>query len=172
MELILFTTKQLIRPGLKSYPQYAIKQQRLTNKYYAKAKLINEKMTSRDIKGRAYLSMFLAPNNIISEILPLSCFNIQNSEVSGNNCLRAHLNDIANKRNWQYEGGDVAVWLLVSSATVSEFQKDLKETKPNRRWKLALLAKNSLFLGPVLDHRCMSVVLQFDSRSRSHLGLN
>ncbi|KAJ3685590.1 hypothetical protein LUZ61_014754 [Rhynchospora tenuis] len=112
-----------------------------------------------DITKRALLSKFRAPSNIISEILPLSCFNTHKSEVRSSNCLQAHLKNIDTKKlNWTQSGkGDVAVWLLVSSATVSEFQKDLKANVPNRRWRLALLAKSSLFLGPVLDQR-ISVV--------------
>ncbi|KAJ4804506.1 DNA binding protein [Rhynchospora pubera] len=112
-----------------------------------------------DITKRALLSKFRAPSNIILEILPLSCFNTHKNEVHGSNYLQAHLKDIGTKElNWTQSGeGDAAVWLLVSSATVSEFQKDLKAKEPNRRWRLALLAKNSVFMGPVLDQR-ISVV--------------
>ncbi|XP_078178252.1 DNA binding protein [Carex rostrata] len=112
-----------------------------------------------DITRRALILKFTEPNNIISEILPFTCFNTHKSKVSSSNCLQGHSKDIVtNKRNWMQPGdGDVAVWLLVSSATFSEFQKDLKAMEPNRRWRLALLARNSLFLGPVWDQR-ISVV--------------
>lgn len=50
-------------------------------------------------------------------------------------------------------GKDIAIWILVSSASVAEYQHDLRAKEHNARWKLALLAKKRVILGNILDPR-------------------
>ncbi|KAL6596969.1 hypothetical protein ACP70R_047103 [Stipagrostis hirtigluma subsp. patula] len=52
---------------------------------------------------------------------------------------------------------DIAVWVLVSSASVDEYQHDLQANEHNARWMLALLAKKRIFVGNILDPRATAV---------------
>ncbi|EMS64483.1 hypothetical protein TRIUR3_18207 [Triticum urartu] len=54
-------------------------------------------------------------------------------------------------------GKDIAVWIMVSSASVAEYQHDLRAKEHNARWRLALLANNKVLMGNIFDPRATSV---------------
>lgn len=54
-------------------------------------------------------------------------------------------------------GNDIAVWIMVSSASVAEYQHDLRAKEHNARWRLALLANKKVSMGNIFDPRATSV---------------
>ncbi|KAJ3693416.1 hypothetical protein LUZ60_008896 [Juncus effusus] len=102
-----------------------------------------------DISKRALLAKFEAPPNCrISKMIPLSWLDLNKTEFSNSDqnmklCVRD------SSTNNPIGENCLAVWLLV------ECQTDLKAM--NRSWRLALLAKNALFMGHLLDPRIFVV---------------
>ena len=48
---------------------------------------------------------------------------------------------------------DIAVWIMVASASVAEYQHDLRAKEHNARWRLALLTNKKVFMGNIFDPR-------------------
>lgn len=57
------------------------------------------------------------------------------------------------------EGQDIAVWLLVSTISDSDAQRNYVQgdfqNNSEGRWRLALLVKDKVVLGRALDPRCL-----------------
>lgn len=108
------------------------------------------------------MANFAAPGNTVFQILPVGFCSLQED------IIHASVDDIDKKlqeitvnlfRNNDRENfmtpprEDIAVWVLISSASVAEYQHDLRAKENNARWRLALLAKKRVFMGNVLDTR-------------------
>ncbi|KAL6600312.1 hypothetical protein ACP70R_045112 [Stipagrostis hirtigluma subsp. patula] len=120
-----------------------------------------------DISKRTVLATFAAPGNIVFQILPVGLCS------SKEDIIRAPVDDIEKRlreitvSDMSRKNGresflmppreDIAVWVLVSSASVAEYQHDLRAKEHNARWRLALLAKKRIFMGNILDPRATAV---------------
>ncbi|RCV10839.1 hypothetical protein SETIT_2G140800v2 [Setaria italica] len=116
-----------------------------------------------DISKRTLLAIFAAPGNIVFQILPVGLCSLQEDIV------HAPVDDIDKKLRGITISGmsrkidqesfmtppreDIAVWVLISSASVAEYQCDLQTKVHNARWRLALLAKKRIIMGNILDTR-------------------
>ncbi|XP_062208252.1 uncharacterized protein LOC133909716 isoform X3 [Phragmites australis] len=120
-----------------------------------------------DISKRTLVATFTAPGNIVFQILPVGFCSLQED------IIRAPVDDLENRlreitvRDMSREKDresflmppreDIAVWVLVSSASVAEYQHDLRAKEHNAQWRLALLAKKRIFMGNILDPRATAV---------------
>lgn len=59
---------------------------------------------------------------------------------------------------------DIAVWVLISFASVAEYQNDLRNKEHNARWRLGLLAKKRVFMGNILDTRYIHFSMYCNAR--------
>lgn len=75
----------------------------------------------------------------------------------------------ADKESILSPGKDTAIWILISSASVAEYQSDLRAKEHNARWRLALLANKTVIMGTILDPRYFQ--LSMYSYSMLHLFL-
>lgn len=121
----------------------------------------------RDISKRACLASFSAPGNIVFQIIPVGFCSLQNYGIlfTNNNeeeSLKEMMAKDLSKEAAEIpflipSGEDAAVWLMVSAASVTEVQHDLQVKDHSIRWwRLALLAKNLVFMGSMLDPRYLS----------------
>jgi hypothetical protein len=117
----------------------------------------------RDISKRTLLATFAAPGNIVFQILPVGFCSLQED------IIHSPVDDIDKKLRGTMIGGmsrkidqesfmmppkeDIAVWVLISSASVAEYQHDLRTKVHNARWRLAFLAKKRIVMGNILDTR-------------------
>ncbi|PAN11118.1 hypothetical protein PAHAL_2G142800 [Panicum hallii] len=116
----------------------------------------------RDISKRTLLATFTSAGNIVFQILPVGFCSLQD-------IIHAPVDDIDKKlREIGISGmsrkidqdhfmmpprDDIGVWVLISSASVAEYQYDLRTKEHNPRWRLALLAKKRVVMGNILDTR-------------------
>ncbi|OAY80613.1 hypothetical protein ACMD2_17353 [Ananas comosus] len=121
-----------------------------------------------DISKRACLASFSAPGNIVFQIIPVGFCSLQNYGIlfTNNNeeeSLKEMMAKDLSKEAAEIpvlisSGEDAAVWLMVSAASVTEVQHDLQVKDHSIRWwRLALLAKNLVFMGSMLDPRASVV---------------
>ncbi|KAJ0037653.1 hypothetical protein Pint_23475 [Pistacia integerrima] len=127
-----------------------------------------------DISRRAFLSRFCAPSTSIYQFFPINFFRWRRDvSVSSGTSLAENIKGIMDATDlWfskhhennsflQSEGEDIAIWLLVSTASVSEAQHNHIssdcQTNPVRFWRLALLVKNTVILGSTLDPRAAAI---------------
>ncbi|KAL6863786.1 hypothetical protein ACP4OV_016689 [Aristida adscensionis] len=120
-----------------------------------------------DISKRTLLATFAAPGNIVSQILPVGFCSLQEDIIHApvddieKRLQEITVSDMSRKNGRESfpmpPRGDIAVWLLVSSASVAEYQHDLRAKEHNARWRLALLAKKRIFIGNILDQRATAV---------------
>nr|CAB3456612.1 unnamed protein product [Digitaria exilis] len=117
----------------------------------------------RDISKRTLLATFAALGNIVFQIIPIGFCSLKED------IIHALVDDLDKKpreilirqmgRKIDQESfmtpprEDIAVWVLISSASVAEYQNDLRNKEHNARWRLALLAKKRVFMGNILDTR-------------------
>ncbi|RLM87068.1 uncharacterized protein C2845_PM04G10730 [Panicum miliaceum] len=115
-----------------------------------------------DISKRTLLATFTSAGNIVFQILPVGFCSLQD-------IIHAPVDDIDKKlREIGISGmsrkidqdhfmmpprDDIGVWVLISSASVAEYQYDLRTKEHNPRWRLALLAKKRVVMGNILDTR-------------------
>jgi hypothetical protein len=108
------------------------------------------------------LATFTSAGNIVFQILPVGFCSLQD-------IIHAPVDDIDKKlREIGISGmsrkidqdhfmmpprDDIGVWVLISSASVAEYQYDLRTKEHNPRWRLALLAKKRVVMGNILDTR-------------------
>jgi len=108
------------------------------------------------------LATFAAPGNIVFQILPVGFCSLQD-------IIHAPVDDIDKKLReigisdmsrqidqdhfMMPPRDDIGVWLLISSASIAEYQYDLRNKEHNPRWRLALLAKKRVVMGNILDTR-------------------
>uniref|UniRef100_A0ACD5XQ02 Uncharacterized protein n=1 Tax=Avena sativa TaxID=4498 RepID=A0ACD5XQ02_AVESA len=120
-----------------------------------------------DISKRTLLSTFAAPGNIVFQILPVGLCSLQEDIVHASvNDIERRLREITvsdksakddKESILMLSGKDIAVWIMVSSASVAEYQHDLRAKEHNARWRLALLANKKVFMGNIFDPRATSV---------------
>uniref|UniRef100_A0ACD5Y481 Uncharacterized protein n=1 Tax=Avena sativa TaxID=4498 RepID=A0ACD5Y481_AVESA len=120
-----------------------------------------------DISKRTLLSTFAAPGNIVFQILPLGLCSLQEDIVHASvNDIERRLLEITVSETsakddresiLMLSGKDIAVWIMVSSTSVAEYQHDLRAKEHNARWRLALLANKKVFMGNIFDPRATSV---------------
>ncbi|XP_044489850.1 uncharacterized protein LOC123214163 isoform X2 [Mangifera indica] len=123
-----------------------------------------------DISRLVFLSRFSAPSTSIYQFFPINffCWPRNVSISSGTNLLEKVKEIVDASKFWfskhhennhflPLEREDIAIWLLVSTASVSEAQHNHIssdcQTNPVRVWRLALLVKNTVILGSTLDPR-------------------
>ncbi|XP_058070516.1 uncharacterized protein LOC131219413 isoform X2 [Magnolia sinica] len=128
-----------------------------------------------DISKRVLLSSFSSPGISIFQVLPVGLFGWQmNCPISTSSKVEEHIKEIiAATESWfsrvdeNYDyllpnGEDIAVWLLVSAASNSEAQYDCPGNDLNATpvgwWRLALLVKNTVIMGSILDPRASAAV--------------
>lgn len=128
----------------------------------------------RDISRLVFLSRFSAPSTSIYQFFPINffCWPRNVSISSGTNLLEKVKEIVDASKFWfskhhennhflPLEREDIAIWLLVSTASVSVAQHNHIssdcQTNPVRVWRLALLVKNTVILGSTLDPRCDEV---------------
>lgn len=109
------------------------------------------------------MSTFAAPGNIVFQILPLGLCSLQEDVVhSSVDDIERRLQEITvsdmsgkddRESSLMLSGKDIAVWIMVSSASVAEYQHDLRAKEHNARWRLALLANNKVLMGNIFDPR-------------------
>jgi len=117
----------------------------------------------RDISKRTLLATFAAPGNRVFQILPVGFCSLQEDIIHApvddidKKLQEITVSDLSRKNDRQNfmmpPREDIAVWVLISSASVAEYQHDLRAKENNARWRLALLAKKIVFMGNVLDTR-------------------
>jgi hypothetical protein len=117
----------------------------------------------RDIYRGTLLATFAAPGYIVFQILPVSFCSLQKDIIHApvddieKRLQEITVSDMCIKNDWESflmgQREDIAVWILVSSASVAEYQHDLRAKEHNARWRLALLAKKKIFMGNILDSR-------------------
>ncbi|VAI30410.1 unnamed protein product [Triticum turgidum subsp. durum] len=120
-----------------------------------------------DISKRTLLSTFASPGDIVFQILPLGFCSLQEDVIHASvDDIERRLQEITvsdmsekddHESNLMLSGKDIAVWIMVSSASVAEYQHDLRAKEHNARWRLALLANNKVLMGNVFDSRATSV---------------
>ncbi|CAL5080302.1 unnamed protein product [Urochloa decumbens] len=116
-----------------------------------------------DISKRTLLATFASPGNIVFQILPVGFCSLQEDIIHAPvDNLDKKLREIKisemSRKNGQGSfmmppREDIAVWVLISSASVAEYQHDLRTKEHNARWRLALLAKKRVVMGNILDTR-------------------
>ncbi|KAF0921328.1 hypothetical protein E2562_003128 [Oryza meyeriana var. granulata] len=119
-----------------------------------------------DISKRTLLTTFTAPGIIVFQILPvISCSLQEDIILASVSDTERRLREItvsgvsrkADKESIPSPGKDTAIWILISSASVAEYQSDLRAKEHNARWRLALLANKTVFMGSILDPRATTV---------------
>ncbi|KAJ8774514.1 hypothetical protein K2173_016960 [Erythroxylum novogranatense] len=124
-----------------------------------------------DISRRVLVSKFCAPSASVLEFFPIGLFSWQR-ELGGLNytSVEEHIDKIMDA-NWFLEqqqnhsfqlldGEDIAIWLIVSTASDSDAQDDTSienHKSPVGKWRLALLSKNKFFMGSSLDSRATAI---------------
>ncbi|XP_021310675.1 uncharacterized protein LOC8062589 isoform X2 [Sorghum bicolor] len=116
-----------------------------------------------DISMRTLLATFAAPGNTVFQILPVGFCSLQEDIIHApvddidKKLQEITVSDLSRKNDRENfmmpPREDIAVWVLISSASVAEYQHDLRAKENNARWRLALLAKKRVFMGNVLDTR-------------------
>ncbi|GJN38286.1 hypothetical protein PR202_gb27314 [Eleusine coracana subsp. coracana] len=116
----------------------------------------------RDISRRTLLATFAAPGNIIFQILPVGFCSFQDMIHAPVNDIEKRLQEVTvsdmctkvDRDSFQLaQREDIAVWVLVSSVSIAEYQHDPRLKNHNARWRLALLANKRIFMGNILDSR-------------------
>jgi hypothetical protein len=117
----------------------------------------------RDISKRTLLATFAAPGNTVFQILPVGLCSLQEDIIHApvddidKNLQVITVGDLYRKNvrvNFVTPPRqDIAVWVLISCASVAEYQHDLQAKENSARWRFALLAKKRVFIGNVLDTR-------------------
>lgn len=117
----------------------------------------------RDISKRTLLATFAAPGNIVFQILPVGFCSLLEDIIHApvddidKKLQESTVSDMSGKKYREYfmtpPREDMAVWVLISSASVAEYQHDLRVKENNARWRLALLVKKRVFMGNILDTR-------------------
>ncbi|CAL9164676.1 unnamed protein product [Musa hybrid cultivar] len=127
-----------------------------------------------DISKRALLAMFSSPGNLIFQMLPIGIFGFKDETIFSAAQEMEHMQEILKANDWVTEHAanplplrqDIAVWILVSAASDLEDQVAYQLKEPNRHpdrwWRLALLLKNMVIMGSVLDPRASSAVASAD----------
>ncbi|TVU10724.1 hypothetical protein EJB05_44270, partial [Eragrostis curvula] len=120
-----------------------------------------------DISKRSLLSTFAAPGNIVFQILPVGFCSLQEDIIHASvgdiekRLQEITVSDMSRQNDRESilipQREDIAVWVLVSSASVAEYQHDLRAKEYNARWRLALLAKKRILMGNILDSRATAV---------------
>ncbi|KQJ81390.1 uncharacterized protein LOC100827244 isoform X2 [Brachypodium distachyon] len=121
----------------------------------------------RDISKRALLSTFAAPGNIVFQILPLGICSVHEDIFHASvDDIERRLQEITvtgvsrkddKESTLMLSGKDIAVWIMVSAASVAEYQHDLRAKEHNARWRLALLANKKVIMGNIFDPRATSI---------------
>ncbi|RWW62765.1 hypothetical protein BHE74_00030087 [Ensete ventricosum] len=118
-----------------------------------------------DVSRRALLATFSSPGNLIFQMLPVGIFGNKDETIFSAAQEMEHMQEILKANDWVTEDAanplplrqDIAVWILVSAASDLEDQVAYQLKEPNRRpdrwWRLALLLKNMVIMGSVLDPR-------------------
>ncbi|URD96691.1 hypothetical protein MUK42_29338 [Musa troglodytarum] len=127
-----------------------------------------------DISRRALLAMFSSPGNLIFQMLPIGIFGFKDETIFSAAQDMECMQGILKSNDWVTEDAanplplrqDIAVWILVSAASDLEDQVAYQLKKPNRHpdrlWRLALLLKNMVIMGSVLDSRASSALASAD----------
>ncbi|KAJ8513130.1 hypothetical protein OPV22_003564 [Ensete ventricosum] len=127
-----------------------------------------------DVSRRALLATFSSPGNLIFQMLPVGIFGNKDETIFSAAQEMEHMQEILKANDWVTEDAanplplrqDIAVWILVSAASDLEDQVAYQLKEPNRRpdrwWRLALLLKNMVIMGSVLDPRASSAVASAD----------
>ncbi|XP_024311690.1 uncharacterized protein LOC100827244 isoform X3 [Brachypodium distachyon] len=120
-----------------------------------------------DISKRALLSTFAAPGNIVFQILPLGICSVHEDIFHASvDDIERRLQEITvtgvsrkddKESTLMLSGKDIAVWIMVSAASVAEYQHDLRAKEHNARWRLALLANKKVIMGNIFDPRATSI---------------
>ncbi|KAF2915048.1 hypothetical protein DAI22_09g002100 [Oryza sativa Japonica Group] len=119
-----------------------------------------------DISKRTLLATFTAPGIIVFQIRPVVSCSLQEDIILASvSDIERRLREItvtgvsrkADKESILSPGKDTAIWILISSASVAEYQSDLRAKEHNARWRLALLANKTLIMGTILDPRATAV---------------
>ncbi|XP_022776714.1 uncharacterized protein LOC111318239 isoform X2 [Durio zibethinus] len=128
-----------------------------------------------DILKRVIISRFSASDNPIKQFLPISLVSWQ--PIFRHADMNGRIDEIITAtKNWFSEnkdcsllplvGEDIAVWLLVSTISDSDAQHEHLssncQTNPSRCWRLALLVKDRVILGSILDPRAAAIGASFD----------
>ncbi|XP_060958697.1 uncharacterized protein LOC115700532 isoform X3 [Cannabis sativa] len=121
-----------------------------------------------DISKRIIVSKFTSPSTSFCKFIPVGLFNwkkkgqsfrdttveesVHRMITATNMCFSVQTNDDS---LLPLDGEDVAVWLLVSVMPDSDVEHDYKssdyQTKSVGWWRLALLVKNTVIIGSILD---------------------
>ncbi|KAG2642092.1 hypothetical protein PVAP13_2KG271216 [Panicum virgatum] len=113
-----------------------------------------------DISKRTLLATFAAPGNIVFQILPVGFCSLQEGIIHApvddidKKLREIGISDMSRKIDQDhFMRDDIGVWVLISSASIAEYQYDLRTKEHNPRWRLALLAKKRIVMGNILDTR-------------------
>lgn len=136
----------------------------------------------RDISRRVFISRFSAPSTSIHEFLPVSVFSWpSNSSTFMQTDQVEHVDKVISATKLWFsehlennsflpsEEEDIALWLLVSTISGSDTQhhhisNNSCPSNPVRFWRLALLVKNVMVLGGLLDSRyCRVIFFKFQA---------
>jgi len=109
---------------------------------------------------RTLLATFAAPGNIVFQILPVGFCSLQEDIIHApvddidKKLREIGISDMSRKIDQDhFMRDDIGVWVLISSASIAEYQYDLRTKEHNPRWRLALLAKKRIVMGNILDTR-------------------
>lgn len=115
-----------------------------------------------DISTRSQVSRFVSPSNRIFEFIPTSLFAWH--PLHSHSTMEDHIDmilaatklwfskGINNKTLVPAEVKDTAIWILISTDPDADVNYDSVE-RPGRCWRLALLVRNQVILGSLLDPR-------------------
>ncbi|KAI4357999.1 hypothetical protein L6164_001908 [Bauhinia variegata] len=126
-----------------------------------------------DISKRNCVSSFSASTNPINQFFPISLFHWQTEDPGFSHAsLEEQAEKLLEATNLWFseyketssflpsENGDLAMWLLVSTASDIKSQHDYVSSDckiQTGSWRLALLVKNAVLLGSPLDPRAASI---------------
>ncbi|XP_028549019.1 uncharacterized protein LOC110106860 isoform X3 [Dendrobium catenatum] len=116
-----------------------------------------------EISKRVFLAKFSSPGSTAFQIIPISVFHCQVNATFPTTQSAEHIMESMQKTNCEIFLGssfeDMAIWILISTAPDLETQLEAKGlgTSPAGLWRLALMTKNMIIMGNILDPRATAV---------------
>ncbi|XP_020595777.1 uncharacterized protein LOC110035822 isoform X2 [Phalaenopsis equestris] len=113
-----------------------------------------------EISKRVLLAKFSSTGSKIFQIIPISLFNWQMNATFPATLSAEHIMESMLKINCEISLGssfeDVSIWILISTAPDLETEFEVKRS-PAGLWRLALITKNMIIMGNILNPRATAV---------------
>ncbi|KAH0454266.1 hypothetical protein IEQ34_016190 [Dendrobium chrysotoxum] len=116
-----------------------------------------------EISKRVLLAKFSSPGSTVFQIIPISVFHWQVNATFPTTQSAEHIMESMQKTNCEIFLGssfeDMSIWILISTAPDLETELEAKGlgTSPAGLWRLALMTKNMIIMGNILDPRATAV---------------